>query len=93
MLKWNKDQISQLIRTCLLPKFENCGINPNTIQNDTDLFATGILDSFDLIELLCEIEETTGLDANLVPEAEETPEAAITPSIDKLASAFFLDEN
>ncbi|MBL95465.1 MAG: hypothetical protein CFH06_01942 [Alphaproteobacteria bacterium MarineAlpha3_Bin5] len=93
MSKWNKHKISKLIRMCLAPKFETCGVDPDTIGNDADLFALGVLDSFGLIELLCEIEETTGLDANLVPEVEETPEAAITPSIDKLASAFFLDEN
>ena len=93
MSKVSRDQISLLIQQFLIPKLKSCNVDPNTIQNDTDLFAAGILDSFELIELLCEIEDKTGLSANFTPKTSGgTGEAEIIPSIEKLTLAFFNQE-
>ena len=93
MSKLSRDQIPLLIHKFLIPKLKSCNVDPNTIQNDTDLFAAGILDSFELIELLCEIEDKTGLSANFTSKtAGGTGEVEIIPSIEKLTLAFFNQE-
>ena len=93
MSKLSRDQISLLIQQFLIPKLKSCNVDPNTIQNDTDLFAAGVLDSFELIELLCEIEDKTGLSANFTSKAAGgIGEVEIIPSIEKLTLAFFNQE-
>jgi acyl carrier protein len=49
----------------ILPDLERNELNAETLDDETDLLATGIIDSFGFLDLMGEIEEKSGLPIEL----------------------------
>ena len=68
----------------LKPRLDQAGMAPDQIADDSDLFAMGVLDSFDVVALFADVEETFGIEAELAGSEDED----FRLSIDWLCRAF-----
>jgi acyl carrier protein len=50
------DGVATAVRSYILDEF---GIDANSLQNDTSLFSSGLLDSFSMVDLLSFVEKLT----------------------------------
>ena len=51
---WDYQTVRMLIRECLKPKFIEFGLGPSSVDDNEDLLALGILDSFGIVELIAD---------------------------------------
>ena len=61
MKKYSFEDVREIILDIIEPKIVKAGLDKKNISNETDLLITGILDSFDFIDLVCAVEDNTGL--------------------------------
>ena len=61
MKKYTFEDIREIVLGIIEPKIVKAGLDKKNISNETDLLMTGILDSFDFIDTICAVEESTGL--------------------------------
>lgn len=50
------DGVAAAIRSYIIDEF---GVDANSLQNDTSLFSSGLLDSFSMVDLLSFVEKLT----------------------------------
>tara|TARA_A200000113_G_scaffold159546_1_gene144286 strand:- start:11696 stop:11965 length:270 start_codon:yes stop_codon:yes gene_type:complete len=67
----NYDPIRQILLKSIQPKLCKVGISIQNVSDDTDLLQSGIMDSFDLIELIENLEDTHNLKFDLAEVKEE----------------------
>ena len=65
MANWSDETLLPLILELLEPKFANAQIDPQQVSPDDDLYEKGVVDSYDIVELLSEISEKTGIEADV----------------------------
>ena len=63
MSEWNQDAVRKLIKDILAKNCEQTGVSLAGIGDDDDLYASGVIDSYGLVDLLVELEHQTGLGA------------------------------
>lgn len=63
--QWSEDDITQIVLGALRPMFDRAGVDVASIQPDDDLYASGVVDSYDVVEAMAEVEEKTGLAGRL----------------------------
>lgn len=95
MSKWNQESVRTLIKEILARNCEQIGMSLADIGNDDDLYASGTIDSFGLVELLVELEDRTGLEAELhmaILKNDVTDDASpLALSINQLSQALVQD--
>ena len=67
----NYDPIRQILLKSIQPKLSKVGISIQNVSDDTDLLQSGVMDSFDLIELIENLEDTHNLKFDLAEVKEE----------------------
>ena len=75
----NNDSYSRLreiILEIINPKLGQAGIDPDNFDDHTDLLASAILDSFDYLDMISELEEKSGIPVDLA-EIDDQDIAAI----------------
>lgn len=82
---WTQAELTELMLATLQPKLQRAGLAAGTLGPDDDLYASGVIDSFDLVEVLADVEERTGLSARLVIDPDA---GAFTLSLRQLVQAF-----
>ena len=80
----NYYSIRQVLLKSIQPKLSKVGISIDNVSDDTDLLQSGIMDSFDLIELIENLEEVYDLSFDLA-EIQETNFTKIGIFIDEIA--------
>jgi len=85
MRDWSDETLQILISELLEPKFADAQMKSDQVSPDDDLYETGIVDSYDIVELLTEISEKTGIDADIA-SADNVKE--FTFSISSLSKLF-----
>jgi len=76
-----EQELRSLVLKLLTPKFDRAGIDVDGFDLDTDLYESGIIDSFDLVELLADVEDATGLTARLTVDVDTN---VLTLSINRI---------
>jgi acyl carrier protein len=87
--EWNQDAINVLIKDILSKNLEQAGVSVDEIDDDEDLYASGILDSYGLVDLLSEVEQKTGLEAEwhmAIPDGAST-DSPLVISVNGLSRA------
>lgn len=87
----NSSHLKGLIRKHLSPFFEQAGITPETVGDEDNLYARGILDSYGTVEILVAIEDETGISADLERSADD--DEILTLTISRIASFFQNDRS
>jgi len=82
---WDEHSVKELILEILEPKLKKNGVSAEKAGRELDLYRSGIVDSYDVIQLLLEVGEKTGLEPNLSTESEED----LVLSVDRLSQSFF----
>jgi acyl carrier protein len=87
----NADQnsIFDTIRQQIEPLALRAGIEPKTININTDLFALGVLDSFDVVTVLVALEENLGFAPVFLDDSDDD----FTMSIKWIAEGFLRGSN
>ena len=65
MADWSDETLCLLVLELLGPKLVDAQIEPHQISAYEDLYEKGVLDSYDVVELLSAIAERTGIDADI----------------------------
>ena len=65
MTDWSDENLRSLILELLGPKLANAQIEARLVSADDDLYEKGVVDSYDVVELLSDIAEITGIDADI----------------------------
>tara|TARA_Y100001968_G_scaffold287785_1_gene289492 strand:+ start:89 stop:358 length:270 start_codon:yes stop_codon:yes gene_type:complete len=65
MADWSDETLRSLILELLGPKLADAQIESRLVSADDDLYEKGVLDSYDVAELLSDIAERTGIDADI----------------------------
>ena len=65
MADWSDETLRSLILELLGPKLADAQIESRLVSADDDLYEKGDLDSYDVAELLSDIAERTGIDADI----------------------------
>ena len=86
MRYWSLTKLQSLTIELLESKFSNAQINVQNISLDDDLYEKGVLDSYDVVELLSDISEKTGLEADL---ASTVPGETFSMTINTLSKLFY----
>lgn len=81
---WTKSEIRDLILEFCEDKFTAVGVSSGEINDNSDLYELGVLDSFGIIELLAAIENRTGLIGN--PSSDDSSGAVV--SLASMCKAF-----
>ncbi len=79
-----EQELRSLVLKLLAPKFDRVGIDIGGFDLDKDLYESGIIDSFDLVELLADVEKATGLTARLTVDVDTN---ALTLSINRIVQS------
>jgi len=58
------DEVREIVLDVIEENINRAGYDRHSIPNETDLMASGILDSFGFLESLASIEDSTGLDVD-----------------------------
>ena len=61
MKKYSFEDVREIVLDIIEPKIVKAGLDKKNLSNETDLLTTGILDSFDFIDLVSAVEDNTGL--------------------------------
>lgn len=89
MRDWSDETLQILISELLEPKFADAQMKPDQVSLDDDLYETGIVDSYDIVELLTVISEKTGIDADITSADNGID---FTFSINSLSKLFLQNE-
>ena len=65
MTDWSDETLRSLILELLGPKLADAQIEARLVSADDDLYENGVVDSYDVVELLSDIAEITGIDADI----------------------------
>ena len=71
MTNWNQENLQKLILNILEPKLQYANMNISDIGHNDDLLAIGVVDSFDVVEVLTELEHKTGITADMEGETDD----------------------
>lgn len=82
------EHIKKLIRKHLAEFFEQAGVAPESVGDDDNLYANGILDSYGTVEVLMAVEEDTGISADLTQDTEPDDNDVMILSISRIATFF-----
>ena len=58
-------ELRSMILELLAPKFAGVQLEAGQISPDEDLYEIGVVDSYDVVELLSEITQKTGIEADI----------------------------
>ena len=72
MSSYTYDEFREIIVNFIEPKLINFNFDKNQLSNEIDLLKSGILDSFDFIDLVMHIEEKTEISIDLSQLNSET---------------------
>ena len=72
MARMASEEIRNFVIECLKQRQENTGLKIEEISDDEDLYELGAIDSYDVIDILSQIERETGIAANLNESDEES---------------------
>jgi len=61
----NHTGVRRIIMDFIKPDLERLGLQAEQVNDDTDLMAEGIIDSFGFLDLVSAVEESTGLSLDL----------------------------
>lgn len=89
MNEWDQGTINTLIKDILSKNLAPAGVSLDEVGDDDDLYATGIIDSYGLVDLLSELEHKTGLEAEwhmAVPDGA-TADSPLVISVNGLSRA------
>ena len=67
----SSDELRLMVEALIAAKCAAVGANYGEVTPNTNLFNEGIIDSFDVVELLTELEEKTGISAIMDEDEEE----------------------
>ena len=65
MKRYTFDDMRELVLDIIETKIVLAGLDRKKIPNEIDLLMTGIIDSFDFIDMICAVEDSTGLTVDL----------------------------
>ena len=77
-------EIKKLIEKCLKERIVNIGLKFEKISDDDDLYELGAIDSYDVVDILSQIEKETGIAAQF----DESGQDNFVLSINWFMSAF-----
>ncbi len=72
MARMASEEIRNFVIECLKQRQENTGLKIEEIADDEDLYELGAIDSYDVVDILSQIEKETGIAANLNESDEES---------------------
>lgn len=84
-MDWDENSVKVLILEILEPRLRKAQVSAEQAGMGLDLYHSGIVDSYDVIELLIEVQEKTGLETNLASESAED----FVLTVDGLSQSFF----
>ena len=80
-----KIEIRDLVISCLKQRLDGAGIDINNISDDDDLYDLGAIDSYDVVDILSQIEKETEITADL----EDNEDKLFVLSINWFVSTFY----
>ena len=84
MTDWSDETLRSLILELLGPKLADAQIVARLVSADEDLYEKGVVDSYDVVELLSDIAEITGIDADISSSDDSDSSILSVNSISKL---------
>ncbi len=85
----NSVPIRDAIRRALAPPIAAAGLSDAEVDDELDLIAAGILDSYDLVDIIVEVESLSGLKADLTSDRMKIDgEVDFFASVTRLVLAF-----
>jgi len=85
-----EDVVRELIRDFLKESASNIKLEISEIDNDEDIYKSGIIDSYGVVELMVLLEEKTGTAADLFEGQDESKDNILT--VNRLVNLFCRDQ-